>query len=84
MMYLIILNLFMQVGVPIHIAKTLTYPEKVTPSNMELMRKLIRNGPDIYPGANYVQCKKDNDNRRYLKYYDWNKALEKLQVIFIY
>lgn len=72
----------MQVGVPMQIAKTLTYPERVTPSNMELMRKLVRNGPDIHPGANYVQYKK-NANRQYLKYGDRNKVAQGLQVIYI-
>lgn len=76
---MIILDLFMQVGVPIHIAKTLTYPERVIPSNIELMRKLVRNGPDIHPGANYVQYK-SSQNRRYLKYGDRNKVAQELEV----
>jgi len=82
-MYLITLNLFMQVGVPVHVAKTLTYPERVTPSNMELMQKLVRNGPDIHPGANYIQYK-NSQNRRYLRYGDRNKAAQDLQVICIH
>lgn len=67
-----------QVGVPVHVAKTLTYPERVTPSNIELMRKLVRNGPDIHPGANYIQYKNSLD-RRYLRYGDRNKAAQDLQ-----
>ncbi|KAG5346572.1 RPC1 polymerase, partial [Acromyrmex charruanus] len=67
-----------QVGVPIHVAKTLTYPERVIPSNMELMRKLVRNGPDTHPGANYIQYK-NSQNRRYLGYGDRNKAAQDLQ-----
>lgn len=39
-----------QVGVPEHIAKILTYPEMVTPANIEKMRKLILNGADVHPG----------------------------------
>ncbi|XP_018403555.1 PREDICTED: DNA-directed RNA polymerase III subunit RPC1 [Cyphomyrmex costatus] len=67
-----------QVGVPIYVAKTLTYPERVTPSNIELMQKLVRNGPDIHPGANYIQYK-HSQNRRYLRYGDRNKVARDLQ-----
>ncbi|XP_011874550.1 PREDICTED: DNA-directed RNA polymerase III subunit RPC1 [Vollenhovia emeryi] len=67
-----------QVGVPLHVAKTLTYPERVTPSNIDLMRKLVRNGPDKHPGANYVQFK-NSQFRQYLKYGDRNKAAQELQ-----
>lgn len=44
-----------EVGVPEHIAKILTFPERVNPSNIELMRQLIRNGADKFPGANYIE-----------------------------
>lgn len=43
-----------EVGVPIYVAKTLTVPEKVNQYNLERMRKYILNGPNNYPGANYV------------------------------
>ncbi|MHA1276262.1 MAG: DNA-directed RNA polymerase subunit A' [Candidatus Helarchaeota archaeon] len=43
-----------QVGVPYDIAKILTVPERLTEWNIEEMRKLIINGPEIHPGANYV------------------------------
>lgn len=43
-----------QVGVPLHVAKTLTYPERVTPHNLEKMRALVRNGADVWPGACYL------------------------------
>ena len=41
-------------GVPVKIAMNLTFPEIVTEYNIEEMTRLVRNGPDIYPGANYV------------------------------
>jgi DNA-directed RNA polymerase II subunit RPB1 len=41
-------------GVPIKIATNVTFPEVVTPSNIEHMKKLVRNGRDVYPGANFV------------------------------
>ncbi|MFQ5762581.1 MAG: DNA-directed RNA polymerase subunit A', partial [Candidatus Bathyarchaeia archaeon] len=43
-----------EVGVPVDIAMRLTYPEVVTEWNIEEMRKLVENGPNMYPGALYV------------------------------
>ena len=43
-----------EVGVPIEIAMELTVPEKVTDFNLEKLRKMVLNGPEKYPGANYV------------------------------
>ncbi len=52
-----------EIGVPIQIAKELTVPEKVTEQNMEELRKLILNGHDKHPGANYV-IRKDGRKKR--------------------
>ena len=59
-----------QVGVPIHVAKVLTYPEKVHSANIDLMRKLVINGADVHPGANFVeQTMKDGTKiKKFLKY----------------
>jgi DNA-directed RNA polymerase subunit A' len=43
-----------EVGVPEIIAKELTVPVRVNERNIEEMRKLILNGPDVWPGANYI------------------------------
>lgn len=43
-----------QLGVPLKIAMTLTFPEVVTPNNIDFLKKLVDNGMDQYPGANYV------------------------------
>jgi DNA-directed RNA polymerase beta' subunit len=43
-----------QLGVPVKIAMNLTFPEVVTPNNIHTLAKLVRNGRDIYPGANFV------------------------------
>ncbi len=43
-----------EVGVPRDIAMTLTVPVRVTPWNIDEVRKYILNGPGKYPGANYV------------------------------
>lgn len=44
-----------QVGVPVLVAKVMTYPEKVNRYNIEKLRKLIINGPDVHPGANLIR-----------------------------
>ncbi|EGD96855.1 DNA-dependent RNA polymerase II largest subunit [Trichophyton tonsurans CBS 112818] len=43
-----------EVGVPISIAQTLTYPEVVTPYNIHRLGQLVDNGPDVHPGARHV------------------------------
>lgn len=43
-----------EVGIPKKIAMELTVPEVVTEHNKEELIKLVENGPDKYPGANYV------------------------------
>jgi len=59
-------------------AKILTYPEKVTPYNIAWLRRLIRNGPDVHPGANYVE-NKVGTIRKYLKYGDRKKMAAELK-----
>ncbi|KAH7103209.1 beta and beta-prime subunits of DNA dependent RNA-polymerase [Auriculariales sp. MPI-PUGE-AT-0066] len=43
-----------EVGVPRSIAMTLTFPERVTPYNIQWLQELVRNGPREYPGARFV------------------------------
>ncbi|MCJ1423927.1 DNA-directed RNA polymerase II subunit RPB1 [Sticta canariensis] len=43
-----------EVGVPRSIARTLTYPETVTPYNIQKLHQLVKNGPNDHPGAKYV------------------------------
>src|SRR5690348_3009786 len=43
-----------EVGVPEAVATKLTIPEVVTEWNIERLKKLVINGPNIYPGANYI------------------------------
>lgn len=49
-----------ELGVPIKVAINITFPEIVNEYNIEHLRKLIRNGPENWPGAKYV--KKSNDS----------------------
>ncbi|KAL5109935.1 DNA-directed RNA polymerase I subunit rpa1 [Taenia crassiceps] len=44
-----------EVGVPLFIALKLTFPEPVTAQNICKLRKLVKAGPDVYPGAKLVQ-----------------------------
>ena len=43
-----------EVGVPEAVAMKLTIPEIVTEWNIERMRKLVINGPETFPGVNYI------------------------------
>ena len=43
-----------QVGISKKIAMELTIPEEVTPYNIKYLTGLIKNGKEIYPGANYI------------------------------
>jgi DNA-directed RNA polymerase subunit A' len=43
-----------EVGVPYDVAMKLTVPERVTPWNIDFLKKLVINGPGIHPGVNYV------------------------------
>jgi DNA-directed RNA polymerase subunit A' len=43
-----------EVGVPDMVALKLTIPERVTEWNIHYLKKFVENGPDKYPGANYI------------------------------
>jgi DNA-directed RNA polymerase beta' subunit len=44
-----------QIGVPVFMARKLTFPESVAAVNAEKLAKLVRNGSAIHPGANIVE-----------------------------
>ncbi|GLB33325.1 putative DNA-dependent RNA polymerase [Lyophyllum shimeji] len=54
-----------EVAVPERVAKILTYPERVTQHNMEVLKQAIRNGTEIHPGANFVAR---GENKKFLKF----------------
>jgi DNA-directed RNA polymerase II subunit RPB1 len=56
-----------EVGVPLSIARTLTYPETVTPYNITHLQHLVRNGQLVHPGAKYVI--RDTGERIDLRYH---------------
>lgn len=43
-----------QVGVPRSVALNLTFPERVTPFNLDWLKKLVANGASTWPGARYI------------------------------
>ena len=43
-----------EIGIPLYIASKLFFPEKVTEYNLDYMKKIIKNGPFKFPGANQV------------------------------
>lgn len=53
-----------ELGVPIKIAMTCTFPETVTPENIDRMRQLVANGRNVYPGANYANIIDVNTGER--------------------
>lgn len=54
-----------ELGVPLRIAMNLTFPEVVNKRNMDDMYRLVRNGPDKYPGAKHVR--KVNEGNRTIR-----------------
>lgn len=68
-----------EVGVPVDVASTLTYPEKVNKYNIEELRKIVMNGPTIHPGAITIVHERDG-SRRLLKYGDRAKHAAELHI----
>ena len=56
-----------ELGVPLKIAKNLTKPVTVNKHNLPYLLKLVRNGPDVYPGAKILEKKTgENISLRYI------------------
>lgn len=68
-----------KVAVPRHVAMILTYPERVNKSNIEFMRKLVTNGPDVHPGANFL-LQRGTDMKKFLKFGNRHKIAQELKV----
>ncbi|KAF8075932.1 hypothetical protein FPV67DRAFT_389261 [Lyophyllum atratum] len=66
-----------EVAVPERVAKVLTYPERVTPQNMEVLKQAIRNGTEIHPGANFFAR---GENKKFLKFGNRNAIADGLAV----
>ena len=46
-----------EVGMPVHVAKVLSYPERVNSRNIATLRERVKRGASKYPGANSIQSK---------------------------
>ena len=69
-----------QLGVPVKIAMNLTFPEVVTPNNIDRLTKLVRNGRYKYPGANFViPVSSISSGRRYVLDLRYRKKTVKLR-----
>jgi DNA-directed RNA polymerase III subunit RPC1 len=75
-----------EVGVPERVAKILTFPERITMYNIHRLRLAVINGPDVYPGANFVTVvdsgKKSANatTKMFLRYGDRRKIARDLTV----
>jgi DNA-directed RNA polymerase II subunit RPB1 len=54
-----------ELGVPIKIAMNVTFPEIVTSNNIDFLTKLVKNGSNVYPGANYIFYKRKDSNKQF-------------------
>lgn len=57
-----------ELGIPLKIAKNITKPVVVNSRNRAFLTKLVRNGPDVYPGAKTMERK--NGESITLRYLD--------------
>lgn len=57
-----------ELGVPKKIAMNITYPTVVNDRNYNYLLKLVRNGPDVYPGAKILE--KESGENISLRYVD--------------
>jgi DNA-directed RNA polymerase III subunit RPC1 len=69
-----------QVGVPVHVAKIMTYPETVSRYNIEKLRQRVLNGPDVHPGANLIRPGGENSFVKSLAYADRERAAQTLRI----
>ncbi|XP_027345912.1 DNA-directed RNA polymerase III subunit 1 [Abrus precatorius] len=67
-----------EVAIPIHMARILTYPERVTHHNMEKLRQCVRNGPDKYPGARMLR--RDGGHSWSLQVLSRKRAADELRI----
>jgi DNA-directed RNA polymerase II subunit RPB1 len=66
-------------GIPIKVAMNLTFPEVVNKYNIDMMKKLIKNGPDVWPGAKYIRKAGSSGATLNLKYCNQTEIANKIQ-----
>jgi len=56
-----------ELGIPLKVAKNITFPEVVNKRNKDFLTQLMLNGPDVYPGAKILERKAgDSISLRYV------------------
>lgn len=63
-----------EIGLPLFMAKTLTFPEQVNEQNFQELQEKILRGPKYYPGAVEI---KENNFKRLLE----NSTVEQRQLV---
>ena len=66
-----------QLGVPVKIAKNLTFPEKVTKYNMNKLKEYLLNGYNTYPGVKSI--KKLDGSIKNMKHVDLQRIVDDLE-----
>ncbi|KAL4534056.1 hypothetical protein Ndes2526B_g07060 [Nannochloris sp. 'desiccata'] len=69
-----------EVGLPRLMAMTLTYPERVTDSNLEKLKDRVLAGAQRHPGANFVIYPGEPGDKVFLKFGDRKRIAEELKV----
>ena len=72
-----------EVGIPEHVAKSLTYPERVTEHNINKLKDRVLNGINKHPGATFVlKGEKDRNTgfKVYLKFGDSKNISDQIEV----
>jgi len=68
-----------QLGIPVLMAMSLTYPERVNENNIKKLKRMIMNGTDKHPGANFVLTN-NGENKIYLGYINREKVCNELKI----
>eukprot|EP00977_Amphora_coffeiformis_P014298 scaffold3953_cov169-Amphora_coffeaeformis.AAC.19 len=71
------------VGVPRQVAKIMTFPSRVSRYNIDFLRELVRNGPNVHPGANLIRTTAAHDGStitKSLAFGDRSMAAKRLKI----
>mmetsp|Transcript_14938 Transcript_14938/g.17148 ORF Transcript_14938/g.17148 Transcript_14938/m.17148 type:complete len:1480 (-) Transcript_14938:355-4794(-) len=69
-----------EVGVPLRIAKIMTFPEQVSRYNLKRLQECVRRGPHQHPGANLIRLKGGTGFVKSLAFGDTKRAAKMLQI----
>ncbi|KAJ6785495.1 hypothetical protein PWT90_04307 [Aphanocladium album] len=69
-----------EVAIPQLVAKNLTYPERVQRQNMSKLRQCVKNGPDVWPGAQSVIKMDEGGYKINLKFGNRNMVARDLRI----